>query len=50
MPVIPTTGGFEGSVEINGEQANIDPNKAIDWHCMVHQEYADTWFYSYRKY
>ena len=41
MPVIHTTGGFEGSVEINGEQANIDsPNKAIDFGIgMVHQEF-----------
>ena len=41
MTVIHTTGGFEGSVEINGEQANIDsPNKAIDFGIgMVHQEF-----------
>src|SRR5690554_6897064 len=41
MPVIHATGGFEGTVEINGEQASIDsPHKAIDFGIgMVHQEF-----------
>ena len=52
MPVIHTTGGFEGSVEINGEQANIVlPIKplisALAWYTGI---YADTWFYRDRKY
>lgn len=41
MPVIHATGGFEGTVEINGEAAVIDsPNKAMDYGVgMVHQEF-----------
>ena len=41
MPVIHSTGGFEGTVEINGEQVFIDsPQKAIDYGIgMVHQEF-----------
>ncbi|HZK24747.1 MAG TPA: sugar ABC transporter ATP-binding protein [Oscillospiraceae bacterium] len=41
MPVIHATGGFEGTVEINGEQVSIDsPHQAIDFGIgMVHQEF-----------
>jgi len=41
MPVIHTTGGFEGSVEINGEPVNIlSPFDAIEYGIgMVHQEF-----------
>lgn len=40
MPVIHSTGGFEGTVEIDGEVVNIDsPNKAMKYGIgMVHQE------------
>ena len=41
MPVIHSTGGFEGTVEVNGEQVQIDtPLKAMDLGIgMVHQEF-----------
>ena len=41
MPVIHSTGGFEGTVEIAGEPANIDsPIKAMEFGIgMVHQEF-----------
>ncbi len=41
MPVIHTTGGFEGSVKIAGEESNIDsPQKAMEFGIgMVHQEF-----------
>ncbi|MFR5601862.1 MAG: sugar ABC transporter ATP-binding protein [Lachnospiraceae bacterium] len=41
MPVIHSTGGFEGTVEINGKPANIDtPLKAMEYGIgMVHQEF-----------
>jgi len=41
MPVIHSTGGFEGTVEIMGQPANIDsPTKAMEYGIgMVHQEF-----------
>ena len=41
MPVIHSTGGFEGTVEINGEPVQIDtPLKAMEMGIgMVHQEF-----------
>lgn len=41
MPVIHNTGGFKGSIEINGEPVNIDsPQKAMELGIgMVHQEF-----------
>ena len=41
MPVIHSTGGFEGSVEVGGEAVNIDtPQKALELGIgMVHQEF-----------
>lgn len=41
MPVIHSTGGFEGTVEISGQPANIDsPIKAMEFGIgMVHQEF-----------
>lgn len=41
MPVIHSTGGFEGTVEIMGQPANIDsPIKAMEYGIgMVHQEF-----------
>ena len=41
MPVIHNTGGFEGTVEVNGEQVQIDtPLKAMELGIgMVHQEF-----------
>lgn len=41
MPVIHGTGGFEGSVEVNGEKVTIDtPLKAMELGIgMVHQEF-----------
>lgn len=41
MPVIHSTGGFEGTVEVNGEQVQIDtPLKAMELGIgMVHQEF-----------
>lgn len=41
MPVIHSTGGFEGTVEIDGKPAVIDaPHKAMDFGIgMVHQEF-----------
>jgi len=41
MPVIPSPGGFEGTVEIMGQPANIDsPTKAMEYGIgMVHQEF-----------
>ena len=41
MPVIHSTGGFEGTVEINGEPANINtPQAAMHYGIgMVHQEF-----------
>lgn len=41
MPVIHNTGGFEGTVEFNGEKVKIDnPQKAMDLGIgMVHQEF-----------
>lgn len=41
MPIIHSTGGFEGGVEINGVPVAIDaPHKAIDFGIgMVHQEF-----------
>ena len=41
MPVIHSTGGFEGTVEISGEPAKIDsPVKAMEYGIgMVHQEF-----------
>ena len=41
MPVIHTTGGFEGTIEISGEQVQIDtPVKAMELGIgMVHQEF-----------
>lgn len=41
MPVIHSTGGFEGTVEISGEPAKIDsPIKAMEYGIgMVHQEF-----------
>lgn len=41
MPVVHSTGGFEGTVEIMGEPANIEtPTKAMEYGIgMVHQEF-----------
>ncbi len=41
MPVIHTTGGFKGTVEIAGEKVNIaNPHEAMDYGIgMVHQEF-----------
>ena len=41
MPVIHTTGGYEGSIEVNGSPVNIDtPLKAMELGIgMVHQEF-----------
>ncbi len=41
MPVIHSTGGFEGTVEVDGQQVNIDtPLKAMELGIgMVHQEF-----------
>lgn len=41
MPIIQSTGGFQGQVEINGEPVVFDsPNKALDYGIgMVHQEF-----------
>lgn len=41
MPVIHTTGGYEGSIEIDGKEVNIKtPHEAIDYGIgMVHQEF-----------
>lgn len=41
MPVIHNTGGFEGTVQVNGQEANIDtPLKAMELGIgMVHQEF-----------
>jgi simple sugar transport system ATP-binding protein len=41
MPVIHTTGGFEGSIEIEGKEANIkSPHDAMSYGIgMVHQEF-----------
>ena len=41
MPVIHTTGGYEGTIEVNGNAVNIDtPLKAMELGIgMVHQEF-----------
>ena len=41
MPVIHNTGGFKGSIEVNGKEVNIDsPQKAMELGIgMVHQEF-----------
>lgn len=41
MPVIHTTGGFEGNIEVAGQPANINsPTKAMEYGIgMVHQEF-----------
>ncbi len=41
MPVIHNTGGFEGTIEISGKEAQItEPQKAMDYGIgMVHQEF-----------
>ena len=41
MPVIHSTGGFEGTIEVGGESVNIDtPLKAMELGIgMVHQEF-----------
>lgn len=41
MPVIHTTGGFDGTVEIDGQEVNItDPHDAMNYGIgMVHQEF-----------
>lgn len=41
MPVIHSTGGFEGTVEVGGQPVNIDtPQKALELGIgMVHQEF-----------
>lgn len=41
MPVIHTTGGYEGSIEIDGKEVNIkSPHEAMDYGIgMVHQEF-----------
>jgi simple sugar transport system ATP-binding protein len=52
MPVIHSTGGFNGQVFLDGEAINIkSPKNAMDLGIgMVHQEFMLIWFYSSRKY